>query len=73
MTDKLGKDLLSAVSLFFEERDIFLFKLNYHFTMKKLLAFVVLAGFLTACCQYTCPTYTKKEAPKKTNSTTQRI
>jgi hypothetical protein len=73
MTDKLGEDLLSTVNLFFEERDIFLFKLNYHFKMKKLLAFVVLAGFLTGCSQYTCPTYTKKEAPKKTDSTTQRI
>lgn len=33
--------------------------------MKKLLLFVVLAGFLAACSQYTCPTYTKKEAPEK--------
>jgi hypothetical protein len=34
MTDKLGEDLLSAVNLFFEERNIFLFKLNYHFNEK---------------------------------------
>jgi hypothetical protein len=33
--------------------------------MKKIVAFVLLAGFLTACSQYTCPTYAKKEAPKK--------
>lgn len=40
--------------------------------MKKLIVFVVLAAFVTACSQYTCPTYTKKEAPKK-NSSTQKI
>lgn len=34
MTDRLGEDLLSAVNLFFEERNIFLFKLNYHFNEK---------------------------------------
>jgi hypothetical protein len=34
MTDKLGEDLLSVVNLFFEERNIFLFKLNYHFHEK---------------------------------------
>ena len=39
--------------------------------MKKLVVFVVLAAFITGCSQYTCPTYTKKEAPKK--NTDQRI
>ena len=34
--------------------------------MKKLVVFVVLVAFISACSQYTCPTYTKKEAPKKT-------
>jgi PBP1b-binding outer membrane lipoprotein LpoB len=34
--------------------------------MKKLLAFAILAAFLTSCSQYTCPTYSKHEAPKKT-------
>jgi len=33
--------------------------------MKKLLVFVVLVLFISACSQYTCPTYAKKEAPKK--------
>jgi peroxiredoxin len=33
--------------------------------MKKLLLFVVLVAFLSACSQYTCPTYTKKAEPKK--------
>jgi hypothetical protein len=33
--------------------------------MKKLVLFVVIAGFISACSQYTCPTYSKKEAPKK--------
>jgi PBP1b-binding outer membrane lipoprotein LpoB len=36
--------------------------------MKKVVVFVVFAAFLTACSQYTCPTYSKKEAPKKTTS-----
>jgi hypothetical protein len=29
--------------------------------MKKTLAFIALFGMLTACSQYTCPTYAKKE------------
>ncbi|MCE2936496.1 MAG: lipoprotein [Cyclobacteriaceae bacterium] len=29
--------------------------------MKKLLLFILLAAFVTACSQYTCPTYSKKE------------
>ena len=33
--------------------------------MKKIIAFVALAAFISACSQYTCPTYAKKEAPKK--------
>jgi PBP1b-binding outer membrane lipoprotein LpoB len=37
-------------------------------SMKKLVALVIVAGFLTACSQYTCPTYSKKEAPKKAAS-----
>jgi hypothetical protein len=40
--------------------------------MKKLVLFVVIAGFISACSQYTCPTYSKKEAPKKA-STEKRI
>lgn len=32
--------------------------------MKKIVAFILLAGFVSACSQYTCPTYTKKDAPK---------
>jgi hypothetical protein len=34
--------------------------------MKKVLIFVVLVAFLAACTQYTCPTYSKKEAKKGT-------
>jgi len=30
-------------------------------TMKKVIVFIVITAFLTACSQYTCPTYTKKE------------
>jgi PBP1b-binding outer membrane lipoprotein LpoB len=33
--------------------------------MKKLLIFVLLALFAVACSQYTCPTYSKKEAQKQ--------
>jgi PBP1b-binding outer membrane lipoprotein LpoB len=33
--------------------------------MKKIVLLVVFAAFLTSCSQYTCPTYSKKEAPKK--------
>lgn len=33
--------------------------------MKKIVFLIVFAAFLTACSQYTCPTYSKKEAPKK--------
>jgi PBP1b-binding outer membrane lipoprotein LpoB len=36
--------------------------------MKKIVFLVVFAAFLTACSQYTCPTYSKKEAPKTTSS-----
>jgi len=34
--------------------------------MKKLIIFLLLAGFISACSQYTCPTYSKVEdsAPK---------
>jgi PBP1b-binding outer membrane lipoprotein LpoB len=46
---------------------IFLF-LTKAFTMKKLIAFIALAAFISACSQYTCPTYAKKEAPKRTSS-----
>jgi PBP1b-binding outer membrane lipoprotein LpoB len=33
--------------------------------MKKIVLLVVVAAFLGSCSQYTCPTYSKKEAPKK--------
>jgi len=33
--------------------------------MKKLIVFILLAGFVSACSQYTCPTYGKKEVPAK--------
>jgi PBP1b-binding outer membrane lipoprotein LpoB len=36
--------------------------------MKKIVVLIVFAAFLTACSQYTCPTYSKKEAPKKATS-----
>ncbi len=32
--------------------------------MKKVLAFIALAAFISACSQYTCPTYSKKEVKK---------
>jgi PBP1b-binding outer membrane lipoprotein LpoB len=36
--------------------------------MKKIVVLIIFAAFLTACSQYTCPTYSKKEAPKKATS-----
>jgi hypothetical protein len=41
--------------------------------MKKIVALVLLAAFVSACSQYTCPTYTKKETPKPAKSAQQRI
>jgi len=42
--------------------------------MKKIVLFALLAAFISACSQYTCPTYTKKEAPKQSGkSVSQRI
>jgi PBP1b-binding outer membrane lipoprotein LpoB len=35
--------------------------------MKRLLIFLLLAGFISACSQYTCPTYAKKDAPAGTS------
>jgi PBP1b-binding outer membrane lipoprotein LpoB len=34
--------------------------------MKKVLAFVMLLVFISACSQYTCPTYSKKDVKKGT-------
>lgn len=31
--------------------------------MKKVILFVLITAFLSACSQYTCPTYSKKEKP----------
>ncbi|HEU5290344.1 MAG TPA: hypothetical protein VFU05_06860 [Cyclobacteriaceae bacterium] len=36
--------------------------------MKKIIVFLILAGLISACSQYTCPTYSKKEAPAKKTS-----
>lgn len=41
--------------------------------MKKIVAFVLLSAFVTACSQYTCPTYSKKEAPKSGEMAEKRI
>jgi hypothetical protein len=35
--------------------------------MKRILAFAALVGLLTACSQYTCPTYSKKEVKKESS------
>lgn len=40
--------------------------------MKKLIIFLLLAGFISACSQYTCPTYSKKDTPAK-GSTEKKI
>jgi outer membrane protein assembly factor BamE (lipoprotein component of BamABCDE complex) len=62
--------MLPAFDLF-GKIDIFVF--NQSLTMKKILAFVALAAFLSACSQYTCPTYSKKEAPKQNAPSEQRV
>lgn len=36
--------------------------------MKKVLAFVALLALVTACSQYTCPTYSKNEVKKPVES-----
>jgi len=39
--------------------------------MKKILALILLAAFVTGCSSYTCPTYSKKEV--KTSQAQRRI
>lgn len=34
--------------------------------MKKIVALILIGGFLASCSQYTCPTYSKKQAPRST-------
>ncbi len=41
--------------------------------MKKLIIFLLLAGFISACSQYTCPTYGKVEEPSKKAVSEQKI
>lgn len=41
--------------------------------MKKLVIFLLLAGFISACSQYTCPTYTKVDAPAQKEAPAQKI
>lgn len=45
----------------------FIFVLTKAIPMKKIVLFIVIAAFVSACSQYTCPTYSKKEEPKKTS------
>lgn len=33
--------------------------------MKRLIIFLLLAGFVSACSQYTCPTYAKADEAAK--------
>jgi hypothetical protein len=55
-------------SKFAENGKINIFVSNKTIVMKKILAFAALVGFLTACSQYTCPTYAKKEVKKETSA-----
>lgn len=41
--------------------------------MKKLIIFLLLAGLVSACSQYTCPTYSKAEEPAKKSVSEQKI
>jgi peroxiredoxin len=53
----------SVVNLFEKKRLIILSATKATF-MKKILALIVLAAFVSACSQYTCPTYSKKDVKK---------
>ena len=37
--------------------------------MKRIIAIVAILGLMTACSQYTCPTYSKKEVKKAESET----
>jgi len=54
-------------SKFAEYRKINIFVSNKTIRMRKILAFAALVGLLTACSQYTCPTYAKKEVKKESS------
>jgi peroxiredoxin len=41
--------------------------------MKKLIIFLLLAGFISACSQYTCPTYAKDDGAVNTSATPKKI
>jgi hypothetical protein len=58
--------LSCLLAKFAEYGKINIFVFNKTIVMKKILAFAALVGFLTACSQYTCPTYSKKEVKKDT-------
>jgi len=58
--------------LFSLERPLFLLYQLPREAMKKVVIFLILAGFVSACSQYTCPTYSKKEVPAK-KATEKRI
>jgi len=56
------------LACFVVKRIIFLFTRKPINSMKKIFVLIILAGMIAACSQYTCPTYSKKEAPKKAAS-----
>jgi peroxiredoxin len=58
--------------VFFRKTFIFVVSITPVKAMKKVVIFLILAGFVSACSQYTCPTYSKKEAPAK-KATEKRI
>lgn len=49
---------------FVEKEKINNFVLTKATVMKKVLALLALVVFLSACSQYTCPTYSKKDVKK---------
>jgi len=53
---------LTAKFVLKEKIDIFV--LTKATCMKRVLAFLTLVVFLSACSQYTCPTYSKKEVKR---------
>jgi hypothetical protein len=64
---RIGDFRLNVRNLHNIERSISLY-LTKLYIMKKIVAFAALVGLLTACSQYTCPTYAKKEVKKESPS-----
>lgn len=57
--------VLNFARICFVLKDLYFCSNQKPLRMKKVIVFLILAGLISACSQYTCPTYGKKEAPAK--------